>query len=206
MKINAVDYLDFLEENINQLSKNRIPLWHPLGFVSCLISSKKGDYDIRVHYWPSGNRRTKNPNWPIHTHSYSLSSLVLAGSVRDIQYRVQNGNDHSAYKVNYFEGGSEIVKTEKTITLSECINRVQTAGSQYHVERGVFHQSQVEFNERAVTLVALSEMSNDAPLVLGTDAETRYPYERLPFDNDIFWNEVSDALTSLKLINRTYYR
>jgi hypothetical protein len=198
MKINAADCLGFLEENISKLSKESVALWHPLGFVSCLISSRKGDYDIRVHYWPSGERRTKNPNWPIHTHSYGLSSLVLAGRIRDIQYRIQDGSDHSAYKVNYFEGGSEIVKTEKTIALSECINRVQTVGSQYRVERGVFHQSQVEFNERAVTLVALSEMSSDAPLVLGTDAEIRYPYDRLPFDNYVFWNEVSDAISALK--------
>lgn len=198
MKINAVDYLSFLKDNIDQLSQDSRPLWHPLGFVSCLISPQKGDYNIRVHYWPRGDRRTKNPNWPIHTHSYALSSLVLAGNVRDIQYRMVEGREHSAYKVNYFDGGSEIVKTGTTMSLSESVNRIHGSGGQYSVEQGVFHQSMVELDEKAVTLVALSEMSSNAPLVLGTDAEVRYPYERVPFDRDAFWTEVRDAVLSMR--------
>ena len=201
MKINAVDHLSFLEDNIYQLSQVSSPLWHPLGFVSCLISSKKGDYDIRVHYWPSGDRRTKNPNWPIHTHSYALSSLVLTGKVRDIQYRMVDGSEHSAYKVNYFDGGSEILKTGTTMALSESVNRIHGSGGQYSVEQGVFHQSLVELNEKAVTLVALSEMSGNPPLVLGTDAEVRYPYERVPFDRNTFWTEVRDAIASMRSLS-----
>lgn len=198
MKINALDYFSFLENHINLLSENTIPLWHPLGFVSCVIYSVKGEYDIRVHFWPKGERRTKNPDWPIHTHSYALSSVVLKGRVRDLQYKVVDGSDHSAYKVNYFDGGSEIVKTGTTMALKESVNTIHETGEQYTVEQGIFHQSCVDLDQKAVTLVALSEMTRNAPLVLGSDADARYPYERLPFDRELFWTEVKEAIISMK--------
>ena len=199
MKINAIDYLSFLEENFDRLSKHSVPLWHPLGFVSCLIFSKKGEFDIRVHFWPKGERRTKKPDWPIHTHSYALSSVVLTGRIRDIQYQAVDCGEHCAYKVKYFEGGSEMVKTDTTITLTESASTIHGPGEQYVVEQGIFHQSRVDLDKKAVTLVALSEMSKNSPLVMGLDAEVKYPYERLTFDPEFFWAEVRDAIITMRL-------
>src|SRR4051794_32516353 len=107
MKIEAASFIAYLSKEIPLLEVTCAPLWHPLGFVSCVIKESKGDHVVRLHYWPKGERRVKNPDWPIHTHSYHLSSYVLCGVVRDLQYQRSSG-DRSIYAVKYFEGGSEI--------------------------------------------------------------------------------------------------
>lgn len=196
MKINASDHFDFLVNNINHLAENIQPLWHPLGFVSCVIQEVKSEYTLRVHFWPSNERRTKNPDWPIHTHSYALSSLILSGEIQDIQYNTTDGHEYSIYKVEYSQGNSEIIKTDKTACLTETVNLIQPAGNEYRVERGTFHQSRVKFDHSAVTLVALSDASSEPPLVLGRTGDFRYPYDRIPFDKELFWASVRHSIST----------
>lgn len=197
MKINAFDNLNFLLDNIDCLTIDIQPLWHPLGFASCVIKKDISNFILRVHYWPTNMRRTKNPDWPIHTHSYTLSSLVLNGSIEDIQYETAPGDEYTLYKVAYINEDSEIINTNKKINIFKKISKIRTKGDQYRVERGVFHQSNVKFTESAVTLVALSEPSNEAPLVLGKSEEFRYPYDRTPFDKELFWSAVRYSIEDL---------
>jgi hypothetical protein len=195
MKINALDHINFLLDNIDALASSIQPLWHPLGFVSCVIRDEPGELTLRVHYWPPNDRRTKNPDWPVHTHSYALSSLVMRGTIEDIQYKTSAGDDFKIYSVSYFNGNSEIRSTGKNTNALKCISESRTEGEQYRVERGVFHQSAVKFTESAVTFVALSEPSSEPPLVLGGDGEQRYPYDRTPFNKEQFWSAVKDAIS-----------
>jgi hypothetical protein len=194
MKIDARDFTGWVAENIEQLSRECVPFWHPLGFVSAVVAKVDGSHTLRLHYWPKGQRRTKNPDWPIHTHSYSLSSLVLAGSVEDLQYELEAGSQYSVYEVRYFEGDSEIVRTDRTVSIVKATAHVHLSGIQYRVERGVFHQSRVALEDSAVTLVALSENTSSPPLVLGATGERRYPYDRTRFDPDTFWAAARTAL------------
>lgn len=194
MRIDARDFVGWVAENIGQLSNESVPLWHPLGFVSAVVAKVDGSHTLRLHYWPKSERRTKNPDWPIHTHSYSLSSLVLAGRVEDLQYELEAGSQYSVYEVRYFGGDSEIVRTNRTVSIGKTTTHVHSSGAQYRVERGVFHQSRVAFENSAVTLVALSENSSGPPLVLGTTGGSRYPYDRTRFDPDTFWAAVRTAL------------
>lgn len=198
MKIEARDHLDFLRQNIGHLASSIQPLWHPLGFASCVIREIKGDHTLRVHFWPSKERRTKNPDWPIHTHSYALSSLILQGRIEDIQYKTSEGNEYIVYQVAYSKLNSEIIKTQECVEIFETTTLIRSAGEQYSVERGVFHQSKVDFNSSAVTLVAISDFSNEPPLVLGRPGEIRYPYDRTPFDRDLFWSNVRDSIENRK--------
>lgn len=193
MKIEAKNYLGFLYENINELRSKAVPLWHPLGFVSCIIKETQ-NYTLRVHFWPKGERRVKNPDWPIHTHSYFLSSFVLRGSVRDIRYKTIDGGQGVIYSVRYFNGGSEITQTEKEIGVVPIVDELRNSGDSYEVGLDVFHQSVVEKESSAVTLVALSQFVDSPPLVLGSSAEEKYPYDRKPYDKDAFWDQVSMAV------------
>lgn len=197
MKINARDNVHFLLENIDRLAVSVQPLWHPLGFASCVIKEVVGEVILRVHYWPQNERRTKNPDWPVHTHSYTLSSLVLHGNIEDIQYETTEGDEFALYQGTYFNGDSEINRLGRRVRISECISKTHVKGGQYRVERGVFHQSSVKLSESAVTFVALSESTTDAPLVLGGDGEHKYPYDRTPFNQEIFWSAVRESIESL---------
>ena len=194
MQTSIIDSLVFLNDNLDQLASKLTPLWHPLGFVSCVVDESPGQYVTRVHFWPAGERRVKNPDWPIHTHSYELRSLVLSGAVRDLQYRVESGGQWRIYTVNYFEGGSEIVCTSGSVNAVAEVDEVRHAGAEYEVPRGIFHQTQVPLNKSAVTIVLLSNHGSEAPKVLGTEQEKTYPYDRIPFDRTVFWNAVRGAL------------
>jgi hypothetical protein len=194
MKIDALDFVDLIRRNFEGISRSSEPLWHPLGFVSTVVEQVEGRHTLRLHYWPTNERRTKNPDWPIHTHSYALSSLVLAGSVYDSQYEVEQGSDYSVYEVRYFDGGSQITRTDRSVSIAKTTTRTRQSGEQYRVERGVFHQSLVPIGKSAVTMVALSEIGSDPPLVLGASGDMRYPYDRVPFDRGTFWAAIKAAL------------
>lgn len=194
MQTDILDSFNFLNTNIERLASTVVPLWHPLGFVSCVVDESSSQYVTRVHFWPPGERRVKNPDWPIHTHTYTLKSLVLSGAVRDIQYRVASGGQWSVYSVNYYDGGSEIVRTFERVNAVPKVDEMRHAGEQYEVSRGVFHQTQVAHNEAAVTVVLLSNYGSEAPKVLGTNQAERYPYDRSEFDPELFWKAVQEAV------------
>lgn len=194
MKIDAKSHFTFLSENLKKLASTTVPLWHPLGFVSCIIKQTE-EFTLRVHFWPKGERRVKNPDWPIHTHSYFLSSFVLKGTVRDIQYKSIEGGENVVYSVRYFEGGSEITQSSSRVGVVQLVDKLRHEGDSYVVDLNVFHQSVIPSQESAVTLVALSNFTNSPPLVLGSSAEERYPYDRTPYDKGFFWESVSSAVS-----------
>lgn len=194
MKTEILDMLNFLRENFESFSTDLVPLWHPLGFVSCVIDEVSSSHIARVHYWPEGERRVKNPDWPIHTHTYRLQSLVLAGAVRDLQYRVQPGAGWCEYSVSYYSGGSEIVRTPNEVDAFVEVNKLRLAGNCYEVPPGVYHQTLVPHEQSAVTLVLLTEHSSDVPKVLGSKLAERYPYDRIAFDRERFWGVIKEAL------------
>lgn len=194
MRTEASEFIPYLVSHLTDLRRSCIPLWHPLGFVSCVIKDHENEVTVRVHYWPNGERRVKNPDWPIHTHAYDLSSFILAGRIQDLQYRVRSGEAFTVYEVGYYSGGSEIVKTDTQLDLEVVVDARRVAGEQYQVPRGTFHQTQVPVSESAVTLVALTGFGSEAPRVLGAPDQVRYPYDRQPFDTQQFWDAVEQSL------------
>lgn len=194
MKTDASTQVDFLRENFSVLAASCQPLWHPLGFVSCVIRDEPRCLVVRVHYWPKHERRTKNPDWPIHTHVYDLSSLVLMGRVRDVQYREKSGSEYAVYSVSYKDADSSIGRTDRDLSIELSVDQYHVAGEQYFVPVGSFHQTMVPSDETALTLVALSSFQDKVPLVLGQPGDQSYPYNRIPFDQETFWSTVEQAL------------
>lgn len=193
MKISASSQLAFLRENLLSFAETCTPLWHPLGFVSCEILNDPGNIIVRVHYWPKGERRTKNPDWPIHTHVYDLSSLVLMGRVRDQQFREKQGSEYAVFSVSYSGENSAISWTGRNVAAELLVDEYHAAGEEYTVSVGTFHQTHVPQEETAATLVVQSNFQHSDPLVLGQASDQKYPYDRLPFDREQFWTSVSKA-------------
>lgn len=195
MKINAASQLGYLRENISGLVEQCQPLWHPLGFVSCVVRDEPNLLMVRVHYWPKAERRTKSPDWPIHTHKYDLSSFVLMGSVRDMQYRTEsNGSEYAIYSVSYHGENSAIAPSKREVSVVRIVDEMHCVGDEYSVPVGVFHQTFVPLDNNAMTLVALSNFQDTDALVLGNLGDKSFPYDRLPFDKISFWASVSEAL------------
>jgi hypothetical protein len=190
----AKTFVQWFRQNVSRLRESVIPLWHPLGFVSCVLDEARPEYVIRAHYWPVGERRVKQPHWPIHTHSYFLSSYVLAGTIRDRQYRSTDAPQYTVYSVDYYQGGSRVINTGRQIGLQVERDLLWACGETYEVKTNVFHRTDVAISESAVTLVALSDFTADAPLVLGEDLESSYSYNRVEFDGVAFWRAVEESL------------
>lgn len=197
MTIRVLSQIEYLRQNFSKLADTCVPLWHPLGFISCQIRNEPGYCTARIHYWPKGERRPKQPDWPIHTHAYDLSSLVLIGRVRDMQYRERKGSQYTVYAVSYVGDDSSIVSTGRTLAIETCVDQYHAQGEEYRVPIGSFHQTYVSKNESAVTIVALSNFQRTDPLVLGHPSRESYPYARMSFDKDIFWKRIDQAIGSL---------
>jgi hypothetical protein len=197
MRISASSQLAYLRENLFHLSCTCVPLWHPLGFVSCLVRSELDHFAVRVHYWPKNERRPKRPDWPIHTHVYDLSSLVLMGRVRDVQFREKTGLEHAVYSVSYDGDDSAISDTGQHLSIEAQIDDYHSVGEEYFVPKGTFHCTYVSRTEFALTLVALSNFEKASPLVLGQSGRESEPYGRQPFDKEVFWHHVHEAFATI---------
>lgn len=194
--IRTSSQLQYLRENISRIASDSQPLWHPLGFVSCVIRKVDQEFTTRIHYWPKLERRTKNPDWPIHNHTYDLYSCILEGRVRDIRYDLVEGNEYTIYSVSYSGQNSTINQTDRRTSVKQAVNAVHEVGEEYNIAAGTFHQSQVLREETAITLVVLTNFADGQPLVLGTAEEKQYPYDRVAFDNFSFWRRVKDAISA----------
>ena len=194
MKIRAQSQIPYLRDNLSHLASICVPRWHPLGFVSCVISKQDEEFITRVHYWPKFDRRTKNPQWPIHSHAYDLSSYILEGSVRDIQYQQTEGTDYTVYSVSYGGNDSAINISHKQISIKKVVDQVRNVGEEYSVAVGSLHQTKVSLGESAVSLVVTSNFSDVVPIVLGQPGEERYPYDRVEFDRFVFWKRIGGAI------------
>lgn len=198
MKTNASDHLPYLLGNLDLVERESTPLYHPLGFVSCLVPCAR-DMILRLHFWPEGERRYKNPLWPIHTHNYRLSSFVVAGEVIDVQYdaEISEFGAEVIYEVEYSGEDSKISESARKCFLTEARRNILKSGDSYQVERGIFHQSEVEQGRSAVTFVCLTDKGAENPLVVGEPTGRVFPYERVRYDKDLFWRHVRSGLSAL---------
>jgi len=191
MKIDASGYMHYLLYGLDSWERDEevIPLYHPLGFVSCVIPHPDQAVKLRLHYWPEKDRRLKNPNWPVHTHNYRLSSLVLSGTICDKQYSAfkEGGGDSCLYAVEYSGEDSLIRDTGERCSFKLISEASRAAGQQYCVERGTFHESVVMANTSAATFVCLTQKGTEPPLVAGEPTGQAYPYERERYSRNHFW-------------------
>ena len=194
MKIDAFSQLSYLRDNISEVALTCQPLWHPLGFVSCVIRKEEGRFTTRLHLWPKHERRTKNPDWPIHNHVYDLTSYILCGRVRDIQYRLRDGRDYAIYSVQYSGNNSTVSFANGRTSIEKVTDEIHEAGDQYAVSIGSFHQTKVPMDESAISIVVLSNFANENPLVLGHTTESSHHYDRAEFDKVAFWTTISKVI------------
>ncbi len=189
--------LDWVVREWNALT-SRQPYWHPLGFVSCLLREGEGS-TIRLHYWPKNDRRPKTPNWPIHNHRFDLQSEVLNGTIRDARYNLiepESRESYVIYSVKYNGIHSEIVPTGRVVGLRVRSIDIWAVNSVYRIPFGDFHETIVEFEDEALTLVECSNFQPVDPSVVGRLGEASVYYQRAEFNRMRFWQVVESILLS----------
>ncbi|MEX0810278.1 MAG: hypothetical protein WD044_16250 [Dongiaceae bacterium] len=169
------------------------PLWHPLGFVSCFLKNESS-HRIRLHYWPRNDRRPKSPDWPIHTHTFRLESLILYGQVVDRQYELVSGDDYTLYQVEYMGENSKVSETTVRCGVKLRQELIRNEGETYIVDSGSFHETFVGAGDEALTIVECTEFLSDAPYVVGKRGSQVIGYRREEYDRTKFWNRVTEIL------------
>ncbi len=199
MRARAISALNRIQEDFASISAGVEPLWHPLGFVSCIVFDDDGVV-TRLHYWPSTERRPKAPNWPIHTHLFKLSSLVVSGSLRDKQYHCFPGSDYTGLRVVYSDEDSVLIETGSTYRIQNVRETIIHKYGFYSIEEGLFHQSEVDIGRETLTLAQCSNHSKNTPIVLAPlgefhkNKERKFEYIRRPFGKERFWKRVGQLI------------
>jgi hypothetical protein len=92
---------------------------HPLGFLISELPVPPDGTRRRVHVWPSDYLARSDQHGSIHTHTWELTSAVVAGRVKNLQFGVQEGGDYDVAKVEY-------MSTDKTELrpVSRCVSPI----------------------------------------------------------------------------------
>ncbi|GAA3628147.1 hypothetical protein [Flavivirga jejuensis] len=168
-KVNMIKILDFLIDDINNICAE----WHPLGFIYIkLIQGKKNDY--RLHIWPKETRSSNKTKHPIHNHIYNIESLVVSGKVGCEAYSIEKKtiSKTKLYKVHYSKSGSKLVSTNESVNIEKKNISWTNTGNTYIIEKGDYHQSVVEQNTFAATVVKnYNKSDNIKPTVIVNEVD-----------------------------------
>ncbi|MGJ9460629.1 hypothetical protein [Oceanobacillus sp. CF4.6] len=171
------DFKAYIEQKGSDIIFN----WHPLGFVHSKLSYIPNIGDLRLHVWLEGHRKTQFPPMPIHDHIFQVNSFILAGSVTNHIYELGSGsgNLYRTYKAEYSNGGSLLSPTEELLTCTLKNSTTYNKRDFYSVELGVYHETTVENDNFAATLVIETEKDQTIqPKILGPTNNNDYFYKR----------------------------
>jgi len=146
-------------------------VWHPLGFIHILIGSVD-ELRARLHIWTRNSLMRASTNWPIHDHIWTLHSRVLAGTIENRIYDVQDDLRSASHRVYHVAHRAEDAILEPSDQLVQCTLASSTtyrAGEQYAVPSLRFHSSKVELEIEPVvgTCVLAGDSRCGIPRLLG---------------------------------------
>jgi hypothetical protein len=127
---------------------------HPLGFL-CLPVWREGEYGVCVHVWSSLLRSAHTTTSAIHSHSWDLASFVLYGDVdnRIIQVDDDVAGTHRLFEIHSGDDLDEIRATPRLVRWAEQGRELARPGDSYRLGAGCFHESVVDVDQGAATVV-----------------------------------------------------
>ncbi len=189
--------LDFLIDDVKGIYAE----WHPLGFIYIkLFQDKNNDY--RLHIWPKGVRSFNKTQYPIHNHTYNIKSLVVSGKVGCEAYLIEKkaNSNKKLYEVHYSNLGTKLVSTDEFVEVEKSNISWTNAGNSYKIKKGDYHQSVVEQNAYAATVVKnYNKSSNIKPRIIVNDndkLEYDCPTEKI--ENDLLLDKLKELKNRLK--------
>lgn len=159
-----------LREITKSINKSTI-LSHPLGFLSFKVGYlAEFNGAVRIHYWPNSKREYKEPRWQIHTHTFDLESHVLLGTIKNINYKIDelSGKKFYIYKAFYEKNSTQIKYAGKEVKLSTFKMHDINPGESYSIEKNTFHESVVQESQECLTFVIERNKNTEThPLIAG---------------------------------------
>jgi hypothetical protein len=160
---------------------NAVFNWHPLGFVHCKLF-QNDDTILRLHIWPSSERRYQEPQFTIHDHIFDMTSYVVTGVQTNVLYKVHEDSGAPTgklYSVGYVEGESWVTDIGRLVSCSELSRTKYKTNETYSMTDAVFHESDIPDDMLTCTLVTTKNKLPRTPVVIGpVDGEKEYRYVR----------------------------
>lgn len=174
-KINAKQLCEFVINEGISFS------WHPLGFMMATLLDEDSE-KIRLHLWTNTFDKAQKPTWLVHDHTFDLTSWVLSGSIKNIEYKeLALAETHQLYSVSYNSTGSVLTKLDQGYSFAVDKTQEVNEGETYRISAGTFHQSLSLSPRTTVTMCHTVEKKNTPPLVIGDiDGVEQYHYHRSP--------------------------
>ncbi|WED78000.1 hypothetical protein [Aeromonas allosaccharophila] len=153
--------------------------WHPLGFVMATLLDE-GSEKVRIHLWSKSFDKAQKPTWLVHDHKFDLTSWVLSGTIKNIEYKNSaSSKTHQLYSVTYNSTGSILTKLDEVHDLKIEKTQEISSGEKYKIEAGIFHQSISMSKNTTVTICHTVDKNSHTPLVIGElDGKRSYYYQR----------------------------
>ncbi len=142
---------------------------HPYGFFVLRLGSVRTQA-LRLHLWPTGHRARQKPDWPVHSHPWSLLSRVICGSLTNEIYDVdvvEQGARHRLYVVRYEERFSILEKTLQRVTCSRVSSTHYSVGDTYSLNAREYHVTIVPPRILCSTIVLTTSYSGASPKARG---------------------------------------
>jgi hypothetical protein len=194
-KLSKLIHSNDAEEIISTLKKThkKTPLWHPLGFISLEVAKCDG-FELTLHYWPKTSTKQYLNHQAVHSHNCHLHSRVIAGSIQNNVYKIEAGNTHRLYSVEYYGKNSQLRPTKMRVNMQLESSQVYQSGKTYKVPLNQFHHINVSHQQSTLTLVMQYGFEDKPPLVVGGENTSLKTYKRIDFDELQFWEEVAECL------------
>ena len=169
---------------------------HPYGFLVVRLPAKISDADVRFNVWLKENRPGQEPNWPIHSHEVSMSSLVVRGELENVVWpEPRFGFGEPLYLASYTKTTSVLTKCDLRISEGRKSSETVRAGTQYEVAKGLFHATNISDDAECVTLCMFHAEENGIGTVLGADGHP----QRIEFQRFAVTPETAEATKELLL-------
>jgi hypothetical protein len=136
---------------------------HPLGFF-CLPVQRTGGLGVCIHVWTTALRRTAVTTSGVHSHSWDLASFVLYGVVGNAFMEIADDyltGTHRIFRVRSLGEVDEMQATRRLVRCVEQHRQFTVGGSAYYIRAGAFHESVLDAETEAATVVL--GRSGDAP-------------------------------------------
>lgn len=143
---------------------------HPLSFNKIIVASH-GATDVRVHVWLPDHSEGCIPVSTVHSHTWDLKSVVIAGSLVNRNYTVNDraDGDHELFVVDYRTNESERKSTGRLVSVSTESEACYSEGDSYSLNAQTFHATEVNNTALTVTVVLAEKVGNEACVVLPKD-------------------------------------
>lgn len=160
---------------------DEVPMhWHPLGFIDVPLSAgdileQRKSHRPTIHVWHPDFTRPQMPAQVCHSHDWDLESTVVAGTLENIEFVVQESpqGEYRKFAVSYENLQSVSTRMPGSYNVSEVRRLMLMCDTRYEVPGGTFHWSRPEAHRIVITTMTRSPMGSSK------QAETlrRYPCE-----------------------------